>query len=305
MRMLHPHPPARPDLQRRVHGARATRRSARASASTSRRPTASAPRSRGGRQHDRRRRSPHGRGRRSPRRLGGAAPGHPARRDRDGGRWVKTRHPVFETPITLTPSNTVGDALGLIHKRAHGAVIVIDADRGPIGVFTEHDAAGFDRFTQLQNVMSTELDTLPPTSPPRRRSTPARRTPLPRPGRRRRRAARSASSRASGPCDRRSTGRRSTPGPPARLGGGGHQRRPRRPRGRAGADGHRRARHRHGARAPDEDAPGRRAVRAACPDVGRSSPATWSPPRARVSSSRRVPTSSRWASARVRCARPG
>ena len=75
--------------------------------------------------------------------------------------WVKTRHPVFETPITLSPTNTVGDALSLIHKRAHGAVIVIDSDGRPIGVFTEHDAVGFDRFTQLQHVMSSELDTLP------------------------------------------------------------------------------------------------------------------------------------------------
>jgi IMP dehydrogenase len=75
--------------------------------------------------------------------------------------WVKTRHPLFETPITLSPSNTVGDALSLIHKRAHGAVIVIDADGHPVGVFTEHDAVGFDRFTQLQHAMSAELDTLP------------------------------------------------------------------------------------------------------------------------------------------------
>ncbi len=75
--------------------------------------------------------------------------------------WVKTRHPVFETPITLSAGDTVGDALSLIHKRAHGAVIVIDADGHPIGVFTEHDASGFDRFTQLQHVMSSELDTLP------------------------------------------------------------------------------------------------------------------------------------------------
>jgi len=75
--------------------------------------------------------------------------------------WVKTRHPMFESPITLAPTNTVGDALNLIHKRAHGAVIVIDDELHPIGVFTEHDAIGFDRFTQLQHVMSTELDTLP------------------------------------------------------------------------------------------------------------------------------------------------
>ncbi len=75
--------------------------------------------------------------------------------------WVKTRHSLFETPITLSASNTVGDALSLIHKRAHGAVIVIDSDGRPIGVFTEQDAIGFDRFTQLQHVMSSELDTLP------------------------------------------------------------------------------------------------------------------------------------------------
>jgi IMP dehydrogenase len=74
--------------------------------------------------------------------------------------WVKSRHTLFETPITLGPSHTVGDALSLIHKRAHGAVIVVD-DHRPIGVFTEHDAVGFDRFTQLRHVMSTELDTLP------------------------------------------------------------------------------------------------------------------------------------------------
>jgi IMP dehydrogenase len=75
-------------------------------------------------------------------------------------RWVKSRHPVFETPITLGPSSTVGDALGLVHKRAHGAVIVVDDDERPLGVFTEHDSIGFDRFTQLRHVMSTELDTL-------------------------------------------------------------------------------------------------------------------------------------------------
>jgi IMP dehydrogenase len=73
--------------------------------------------------------------------------------------FVKTRHPVFETPITLTPNHTIGDALGLVHKRAHGAVVVIGSDGHPVGVFTEHDAAGFDRFTQLHNVMSRQLFT--------------------------------------------------------------------------------------------------------------------------------------------------
>ena len=71
--------------------------------------------------------------------------------------YVKTRHLVYDTPITLGADHTVGDALGLIHKRAHGAVVVVDDDGLPVGIFTEHDAAGFDRFTQLKNVMSREL----------------------------------------------------------------------------------------------------------------------------------------------------
>ncbi|MFM7684779.1 MAG: IMP dehydrogenase, partial [Actinomycetota bacterium] len=74
--------------------------------------------------------------------------------------YVKSRHLVYDTPITLSASHTVGDALGLIHKRAHGAVIVIDDDGRPEGIFTEHDSAGFDRFTQLKNVMSRELFTV-------------------------------------------------------------------------------------------------------------------------------------------------
>lgn len=75
--------------------------------------------------------------------------------------WVTSRHPLFETPITLSPGHTIGDALGLIHKRAHGAVVVVDDRERPVGVFTEGDAAGFDRFTQIRNVMSRDLITLP------------------------------------------------------------------------------------------------------------------------------------------------
>ncbi len=75
----------------------------------------------------------------------------------DNLRYQKGRHPVFETAITLGPTETVGAALNLIHKRAHGVLIVVDPERRPIGVFAERDAAGFDRFTQLQNVMSRDL----------------------------------------------------------------------------------------------------------------------------------------------------
>ena len=73
--------------------------------------------------------------------------------------YVKSRHTVYDTPITLSPHHTVGDALGLIHKRSHGAVVVVDAGR-PVGIFTEHDAVGFDRFTQLQHVSRPDIITV-------------------------------------------------------------------------------------------------------------------------------------------------
>ena len=76
-------------------------------------------------------------------------------------RFVKSRHRVFETPITMSSHDTVGEALSLIFKRAHGAVIVLDDDGRPAGIFTEHDAIGFDRFTQLSNVMNREIISLP------------------------------------------------------------------------------------------------------------------------------------------------
>lgn len=75
--------------------------------------------------------------------------------------FVKTRHPVFDTPITMAPSSTLGEALSLVHKRSHGAVVVVDDERRVLGVFTERDAVGFDRFTQLRNVMSTDVFTVP------------------------------------------------------------------------------------------------------------------------------------------------
>ena len=70
--------------------------------------------------------------------------------------YMQSRDTVYDTPITLPPTGTVGEALSLIHKRSHGAVIVVEGDE-PVGIFTEGDAAGFDRFTQLRNVMSRDL----------------------------------------------------------------------------------------------------------------------------------------------------
>ncbi|MBN6057634.1 GuaB1 family IMP dehydrogenase-related protein, partial [Nonomuraea sp. RK-328] len=81
--------------------------------------------------------------------------------------WVKKRDLVHDTPLTLTPHDTVGEALQLLPKRAHGAVIVVDWDNRPVGVVTEADCQDVDIYTQLSQVMSSELLTLPAGLEPR------------------------------------------------------------------------------------------------------------------------------------------
>jgi len=70
--------------------------------------------------------------------------------------WMKQRHTLFETPITLEATSTVADAAALIHKRSHGAIVVVKENR-PIGIVTEEDWASSDRFTQVGQIMSKDL----------------------------------------------------------------------------------------------------------------------------------------------------
>ena len=74
-------------------------------------------------------------------------------------RRVKAAHPVYDTPVTVPPTTTVGEALSLIPKRAHGAVVVV-ADGRPLGVVTERDGAEVDRFAQVHEIMSTDVRTV-------------------------------------------------------------------------------------------------------------------------------------------------
>ena len=80
--------------------------------------------------------------------------------------WVKQRHTFFDTPVTLSPEETVADAIDLINKRSHGALIVVK-DMKPVGIVTEADCERVDRFTQLHLIMSKDLVTVPDSIDPR------------------------------------------------------------------------------------------------------------------------------------------
>lgn len=81
--------------------------------------------------------------------------------------WVKSRHPVWDTPLVLTAADAVADALNLLPKRSHGAVVIVDAEERPVGVVNEAACAGVDRFTRLGEVADQDVVTMPLTAAPR------------------------------------------------------------------------------------------------------------------------------------------
>ncbi|MHA6620207.1 GuaB1 family IMP dehydrogenase-related protein [Pseudonocardia sp. DLS-67] len=81
--------------------------------------------------------------------------------------WIKSRHPVWDTPLVLTPADAVADALNLLPKRAHGAVVVVDEGGRPVGTVDEAACTGVDRFTRLGDVLDAGPLTLPLDTPPR------------------------------------------------------------------------------------------------------------------------------------------
>lgn len=81
--------------------------------------------------------------------------------------FVKSRHLVADTPVTLGPEDSVSDAMALIHKRAHGAAVVVSEGRA-IGLVTEAATVGVDRFARVRDVEVTDFVTAPVDAHPRR-----------------------------------------------------------------------------------------------------------------------------------------
>jgi IMP dehydrogenase len=81
--------------------------------------------------------------------------------------FVKTRDLVVDTPVTLLPDDSVSDATALIHKRAHGVAVVVSEGR-PIGLVTEANCFGVDRFARVRDVSITDFVTAPVGTDPRK-----------------------------------------------------------------------------------------------------------------------------------------
>ena len=62
---------------------------------------------------------------------------------------VKGSNPRFDTALKVTTAAKLRDVEGIIRKRAHGMVVVVDDTDGLLGVITEADLRDKDQYTPV------------------------------------------------------------------------------------------------------------------------------------------------------------
>ncbi|MCX6823801.1 MAG: GuaB1 family IMP dehydrogenase-related protein [candidate division SR1 bacterium] len=72
---------------------------------------------------------------------------------------LKSADVHYDSPITMKASHTIRDALGVITKRAHNCVIMIDDQGKALSIFKPQDLEKLDQFTLLGNINKTNLIT--------------------------------------------------------------------------------------------------------------------------------------------------
>src|SRR5262245_37445142 len=79
---------------------------------------------------------------------------------------VKGRDLVVDTAVVLSPGGSMSDALALVHKRPAGAAVVVFEGRA-IGLVTEANRVGIDRFTRVRDIAIPDFVTAPAGTDPR------------------------------------------------------------------------------------------------------------------------------------------
>ncbi|HVV82688.1 MAG TPA: GuaB1 family IMP dehydrogenase-related protein [Kofleriaceae bacterium] len=67
----------------------------------------------------------------------------------------------YDTPLAVSPRATLRDVQGIIRKRAHDLVVVVDDERRPLGIVTHADLRDRDQYTPASALMSTRTIALP------------------------------------------------------------------------------------------------------------------------------------------------
>ncbi len=82
-------------------------------------------------------------------------------------RHIKEADPRYDTPLSVSPRATLRDVLGIIRKRSHDLVVVVDEERRPLGIITGADLRDRDQYTPAGSLMSTRVVTIPAGMPNR------------------------------------------------------------------------------------------------------------------------------------------
>jgi IMP dehydrogenase len=72
-------------------------------------------------------------------------------------RHIHAADPRYDTALEVSPKETLRDVLGIIRKRSHDMVIVVDDERRPLGVVTHSLLRDRDQYTPVSQIMSTRV----------------------------------------------------------------------------------------------------------------------------------------------------
>ena len=67
----------------------------------------------------------------------------------------------YDTALAVSPRATLRDVQGIIRKRSHDMVVVIDDEHRPLGIVTQADLRDRDQYVPAERLMSQRLITLP------------------------------------------------------------------------------------------------------------------------------------------------
>jgi len=82
-------------------------------------------------------------------------------------RHIRAADTRYDTALAVSPRATLRDVQGIIRKRSHDLVVVVDDERRPLGIVTHSDLRDRDQYVPASRLMSQRLVTLPAGLPNR------------------------------------------------------------------------------------------------------------------------------------------
>ena len=74
---------------------------------------------------------------------------------------IQSADPRYDTPLSVTPRATLRDVLGIIRKRSHDLVVVVDEEQRPLGVITHAALRDRDQYTPVAQLMAPRVVSFP------------------------------------------------------------------------------------------------------------------------------------------------